>query len=89
MQRFMKCINFCLCPEKEVIYNESIMHSNTNIEHEIHFDTSEIISIKKLSKESVYDIALPNSHNYIANGLVPPTINDINYSTYSIHNTCQ
>jgi ribonucleoside-diphosphate reductase alpha chain/ribonucleoside-diphosphate reductase subunit M1 len=64
-QRFIKYIGFGLDPEQEAFCNKyMITNSNFINNHEF------VISITKLGIEDVYDLVLPKSHNFIANGIV-------------------
>lgn len=68
LERYMKSIGFKLCPEKEQKYAEKSAIYNTIKNRECEQPCSKLISIKKLGFEDVYDLSLPESHNYIANG---------------------
>lgn len=68
IKRFMKCIGFKLCPDKDLRCAEKYdIVKNTN---HAPGSYSKIISIIPLGFEDVYDLSLPESHNYIANGHV-------------------
>jgi ribonucleoside-diphosphate reductase alpha chain len=67
LERYMKSIGFKLCPDKEQKYMDLMETYSVDKKDE---NCSKVISIKKLGIESVYDLALPVSHNFFANGHV-------------------
>ncbi len=71
LERYMKSIGFKLCPCKETEYEEKLKIKNANktqYSHDSYQDCSKVISTKEIGEELVYDIALPISHNFIADG---------------------
>ena len=69
LKRFQKSINFVLSPEKEVKLNLFIDEFKT-----LYSRDSTVAKVKDIVKcelyEKVYDLVLPNSHNFIANNIV-------------------
>ncbi len=69
LERFMKTIGFKKCPKKETEYFKNEDNTIKNNTNEFQ-DYSKVISIQKIDNEYVYDLVLPRSHNFIANGYV-------------------
>ena len=70
-ERFLKYIGFMLCPEKQSKLVKLLQDEIDNRKRNPSYcDFSKIKSIQKIGEEDVYDLALPQSHNFIANGLV-------------------
>lgn len=68
IDNFQKYINFKLCPNKINKLKDCIEKSCRK--RILFADCSKVISIQKLGEREVYDLALPQSHNFIANGHV-------------------
>jgi ribonucleotide reductase alpha subunit len=74
LQRFQKYINFMLCDDKKIKleYGLSLM-TGKHANHEK--DWCSIRSITYVGKEQVYDLNIPQTHNFIANGMVTHNCN--------------
>lgn len=80
INRFLKSISFKLCPLKEEKLIKSIkncIRKKGNVKR----DWSYVTDIQYIGKEEVYDLALENSHNFIANGYV---VHNCNLSSISL-----
>ena len=63
---FSKYINFLLCPEKKIKLEDGILNHVYSREIDER-EWMSIRSIKSVGFENVYDLSLPESHNFIAN----------------------
>ena len=80
-ENFLKYIGFLLCPEKHNKL-EFLLQQDIEKRERIprYSDYSKIKSITKIGFETVYDLCLSDSHNFLANGLVVHNCNLISLS---------
>lgn len=82
---FSKHINFLLCPEKK----EKLENGILNHVYSCQIDEREwmsIRSIKNVGFENVYDLSIPNSHNFIANMV---TVHNCNLASICLQNVLE
>lgn len=68
LTRYLESISFKLCKPKEEKLTKYLKEYIRS--HDVEKDWAEVTKITKLGIEKVYDLALENSHNFIANGMV-------------------
>lgn len=73
LQKFKKYIGFALSKSKQEILEQGL--KTVKRDRVIFTDYTKVVSVTYLGKEKVYDLSVPETHNFIAEGLVAHNCN--------------